>query len=181
MAAGNVSLERGWHFANLLPSNQLCQFIRGDEYTYFTSNENAIHDNADYHHCTALSHCYRNTLILGTVWWHNNTQVWNTHINIAGITTLVFLVLVLVKKNVAAEHRSQFCEMSVAWLYFGGQLAPTPMDILYPGRVFCGKLRSVYVVKCVWSSLTDLLFNRLVFLVRICDKLVSAPGGTTFL
>ena len=36
----------------LLPSNQLCQFIRGDEYTYFTSNENAIHDNADYHHCT---------------------------------------------------------------------------------------------------------------------------------
>ena len=75
---------------------------------------------------------------------------------------------------------------SVLWnechlIMFRGQLAPTPMDILCPGKVFCGKLRSVYVVKCVWSSLTDLLFNRLVFLVRICDKLVSAPGGTTFL
>ena len=52
--------------------------------------------------------------------------------------------------------------MSLAWVYFGGQLAPTPKDIPDPshGRVFREKFRSVYVVKGVWSLLTDLLLNR---------------------
>ena len=71
------------------------------------------------------------------------------YINIKGITTTV--ILVLVKEIAAAEHHSQFCEMSVAWLYFGGQLAPTPKDILEPshGRVFREKFCTVYVMKCV--------------------------------
>ena len=44
----------------------------------------------------------------------------------------------------------------------GGQLTPTPEDILEPshGRVFREKFRSVYVVKGVWSLLTDLFLNR---------------------
>ena len=116
-----VSLKRGWHFANLLPGNQICQFIRGDQYMYLTSHENCyswrcwlpLHN---------LSHCYCKTLVLGMVWSHNNTQACNMHINITGITTLVFLVLV--KKIVAAEHHSQFCEMSLAWLSFEGSAGP---------------------------------------------------------
>ena len=53
--------------------------------------------------------------------------------------------------------------MSLAWVYFGGQLAPNYKDIPDPshGRIFREKFRSVYVVKGVWSLLTDLLLNRL--------------------
>ena len=131
-----VSLKRGWHFANLLPGNQICQFIRGDQYMYLTSHENCyswrcwlpLHN---------LSHCYCKTLVLGMVW---------------------------------------SLGIGVSW-------PPIPKDILEPshGRAFRGKFRSVYVIKCVWSLLTDLLFNRLVFLVCIWDKLVSAPIGSRFL
>ena len=52
--------------------------------------------------------------------------------------------------------------MSLAWVILGVSWPPTPKDIPEPshGRVFCEKFRSVYVVKGVWSLLTDLLFNR---------------------
>ena len=44
----------------------------------------------------------------------------------------------------------------------GDSWPPTPEDIPEPshGRVFREKFRSVYVVKGVWSLLTDLFLNR---------------------
>ena len=44
---------------------------------------------------------------------------------------------------------------------------PTPKDIPEPshGRVFREKFRSVYVVKGVWSLLTDLLLNRFISII----------------
>ena len=44
----------------------------------------------------------------------------------------------------------------------GDSWHPTPEDIPEPshGRVFCEKFRSAYVVKGVWSLLTDLFLNR---------------------
>ena len=44
----------------------------------------------------------------------------------------------------------------------GGQLTPNPWGYPEPshGRVFREKFRSVYVVKGVWSLLTDLFLNR---------------------
>ena len=44
----------------------------------------------------------------------------------------------------------------------GDSWPPTPEDIPEPshGRVFREKFRSVYVVKGIWSLLTDLFFNR---------------------
>ena len=49
--------------------------------------------------------------------------------------------------------------MSLAWVYFGGQLTPTPKDIQEPshGRVLREKFHSVYVVNSVCRLLTDLL------------------------
>ena len=68
-------------------------------------------------------------------------------------------------KQVASSH-SQFCEtMSLAWVHFGDELAPSPDGCPEPSddRAFHGKFCSVYVVKGVWSSLTVPLLNRQYF------------------
>ena len=149
---------------------------------YFTSNEN-WNSWWCWLPLQNLSHCYRSPLILGTVWSHNSTQVWDMHIKITGITTLVFLVLYLVKKMSQLNTSLSFVKWVSLDYISGVSWPPIPKDILElnHGRVFRGKFRSVYVMKCVWSLFTDLLFNRLVFLVSIWDKLVSAPIGTTCL
>ena len=48
--------------------------------------------------------------------------------------------------------------MSLIWVCFGVSGPPTPKDIPEPShsRVYREKFRSVYVVKGVWSLLTDL-------------------------
>ena len=58
----------------------------------------------------------------------------------------------------------------------GDSWPPTPEDIPDPshGRVFREKFSSVYVVKGVWSLLTDLLLNRLV--IFLCVFLNNNAG-----
>ena len=55
-----------------------------------------------------------------------------------------------------------YVEIHVSTYAAGGQLTPTPEDIPEPShsRVFREKFHSVYVVKGVWSLLTDLFLNR---------------------
>ena len=65
------------------------------------------------------------------------------------------------KRSEALAHGS-YAKIHVSTYAAGGQLTPTPEDIPEPshGWVFCEKFHSVYVVKGVWSWLTDLFLNR---------------------
>ena len=49
----------------------------------------------------------------------------------------------------------------------GGHLTPTIEDLPEPShdRVFCEMFHSVYVVKGIWSLLTDLLWNRIIIVM----------------
>ena len=53
-------------------------------------------------------------------------------------------------------------ELGALQYILGVSWPPTPKDIPEPshGRVYREKFRSVHVVKCVWSLLKDLFFNR---------------------
>ena len=86
----------------------------------------------------------------------------------------ILLPLGLLAKIVHWENHES--RLSIFW---GSAGPPTPEDIPDPshGRVFHEKFRSVYVVKGVWSLLTDLLLNRQSWCF---NKAVSLPNHCSF-
>ena len=93
------------------------------------------------------------------------------------------------------HRRSQFCEMSLASVYFGVSWSPSPKDIPEPShsRIFREKFRSAYVVKgCLnyfiaWLDFhkyiyllfhsTKCKFTSMGFLDILCKELTAKPEG----
>ena len=78
---------------------------------------------------------------------------WTSH-----LVALTFFVAEHIANIVDAIFR--FWALSLAWVYLGGQPAPTPEDIpeRSNGTVFSEIFRSVYALKGVGSLLTDLIY-----------------------